>query len=88
MLLFARASRLIRTGRIDAAEELLKEAAAVFESLGDVRERAVTMGKIADSLQADGQLDEALKTWQEEMLPAMERLGNVRSRAANNGQNR
>ena len=35
--------------------------AAVFERLGDARERAMTMGKIADILQARGQLDEALK---------------------------
>src|SRR5262249_14157935 len=57
MLLFARASRLIQTGRINAAEDLLNEAASVFESLDDVRSRAVTMGQIADILQARGQLD-------------------------------
>jgi tetratricopeptide (TPR) repeat protein len=81
MLLFARASRLIRTGRLDAAEELLKEAAAVFESVDDVRGRAVTMGRIADILQARWQLDEALKIRKAEQLPVYERLGDVRERA-------
>ena len=33
----------------------------VFEQLGDMRSKAVTMGNIADVLQARGQLDEALR---------------------------
>jgi hypothetical protein len=41
--------------------------------LGDVRSRAVTMGKIADILQARGQLDEALKIHNEEQLPVQAR---------------
>jgi esterase/lipase superfamily enzyme len=44
-----------------------------------VRSRAVTMGKIADILQARGQLDEALKIRTEEQLPVYQRLGDVRS---------
>src|SRR5271168_2430301 len=36
------------------------------------------MGKIADILQARGQLDEALKIRNEEELPVYERLGDVR----------
>jgi len=43
-----------------------------------VRERAVTMGKIADILQARGELDEALRIRREEELPIYERLGDVR----------
>ena len=86
MLLFTQASRLIQTGRIDDAEHLLNEAAGVFASLGDVRSRAVTMGKIADILQARGQLDEALKIRNEEELPIYQRLGDVRSRAVTMGQ--
>jgi len=46
--------------------------------LGDVRSRAVTMGQIADILQARGQLDEALKIRTDEELPVYERLGDVR----------
>jgi len=50
--------------------------------------RAVTMGKIADILQARGQLDEALKIRTDEELPVYERLGDVRSRAVTMGKNR
>lgn len=48
---------------------------SVYERLGDVRARAVTLGQIADVLQAQGQLDEALRIRQEEELPVYERLG-------------
>ena len=51
-----------------------------------MRSRAVTMGQIADILQARGQLDEALKIRNEEQLPVYERLGDVRSRAVTMGQ--
>jgi hypothetical protein len=43
-----------------------------------VRARAVTLGKIADVLQARGQLDEALRIRQEEELPVYERLRSAR----------
>jgi hypothetical protein len=43
-----------------------------------VRERAVTLGKIADVLMARGELDEALRIRREEQLPVYERLGDVR----------
>ena len=87
MLLFARASRLIQTGHIDEAEQLLTEVVgSVRVTLGDVRARAVTMGQIADILQARGQLDEALKIRNEEELPVYQRLGDVRSRAVTMGK--
>jgi esterase/lipase superfamily enzyme len=44
------------------------------------------MGKIADILQARGQLDEALKIRNEEQLPVYERLGDVRSLAVTMGR--
>ena len=44
------------------------------------------MGKIADVLQARGQLDEALRIRQEEELPVYERLGDVRSKAITMGK--
>jgi len=53
----------------------------VYERLGDVRLRAVTLGYIADILQARGELDEALRILREEELPVYERLGDVRERA-------
>src|SRR5512132_219513 len=39
------------------------------------------MGKVADILQARGELDEALRIRREEQLPVYERLGDVRARA-------
>ena len=53
----------------------------IFERLGDVRSKALTMGKIADILQARGQLDEALRIRQDDELPVYERLGDVRAKA-------
>ncbi|MDY7096125.1 MAG: tetratricopeptide repeat protein, partial [Acidobacteriota bacterium] len=62
--------------RIRREEEL-----PVYERLGDVRERAITMGQIADILGARGDLEEALRIRREEELPVYERLGDVRERA-------
>ncbi|MDS4060138.1 MAG: tetratricopeptide repeat protein, partial [Candidatus Contendobacter sp.] len=62
------------------------EELPVYERLGDVRERAVTLGKIADVLQARGELDEALRIRREEELPVYERLGDVRERAVTLGK--
>lgn len=53
----------------------------VYERLGDVREKAVTMGKIADILEVRGDLDQALRIRQHDELPVHERLGDVRSKA-------
>jgi hypothetical protein len=44
------------------------------------------MGKIADILQARGELDEALRTLRNEALPAFERLGDVRAKAVTMGK--
>ena len=46
--------------------------------LGDVRSVAVTRGRIADILQARGELDEALRI-RREQIPVYERLGDERS---------
>jgi len=62
------------------------EELPVYEKLGDVRSRAVTLGQIADVLQARGELDEALRIRREEVLPVIEKLGDVRSRAVTLGQ--
>ncbi len=43
----------------------------VYERLGDVRSRAVTMGQIADVLQVRGDLDEALRIRREEESPGL-----------------
>jgi phosphopentomutase len=44
------------------------------------------MGKIADVLEARGQLDESLRIYQEEALPVFERLGDVREGAITMGK--
>ncbi|XYI03492.1 hypothetical protein ACMHYB_28460 [Sorangium sp. So ce1128] len=56
--------------RIRREEEL-----PVYERLGDVHSRAMTLGKIADVAHTRGQLDEALRICREELLPVFERLG-------------
>ena len=58
----------------------------MYERLGDVRAKAITMGKIAGILQARGQLDEALRIHQEEALPVYERLGDVHAKAFTMGR--
>jgi tetratricopeptide (TPR) repeat protein len=81
MLETAEADRLVLTGKPDAALELLRPAAQTVEGLGDIRSRAVTMGRIADILAGRGESDEALRIRREEQLPVYERLGDVRERA-------
>ena len=70
----------------EKALETLRDAADLFKDAGDMRSRAVTMGKIADVLQQRGETDEALRIRREEELPVYERLGDVRSRAVTMGQ--
>lgn len=54
--------------------------------LGEVRERAITMGQIADILVLRDDLDEDLRIRKEEQLPVFERLGDVRRRAITMGR--
>ncbi len=58
----------------------------LYRRLGDAKSQAITMGRIADILQARGQLDEALRIHQEELLPVFERLGDVREKAITMGK--
>ncbi len=61
----------------------------MFEGWGTCRfwrARAVTLGKIADVLQARGEPDEALRIRREDELPVYERLGDVRARAVTLGK--
>ncbi len=80
------ATQEAQRGAIDQALEHLEEAEQVFRSEGDVRSRAVAMGKIADILEARGDLDEALRIRNEEQLPVFEKLGDVRARAVTMGK--
>ncbi|MFD2233224.1 CHAT domain-containing protein, partial [Phaeospirillum tilakii] len=74
------AEATLATDGPEVALARLARAAEQLGEAGDVRSRAVTMGKIADILQARGELDAALKIRQEEELPVYDRLGDVRSR--------
>ena len=69
------AAQKAQGGEPDEALTWLEKAKAEFERLGDVRSRAVTMGKIADILQARGDLNEALRIHEEERWPVAEKLG-------------
>ena len=83
-----RGSRRLRSGsngevfkhNVGGADEALiwfEKAKTEFERLGDVRENAVTMGKIADILESRGDLDEALRIRQQEQLPVHEKPQDV-----------
>ncbi|MCC7018720.1 MAG: tetratricopeptide repeat protein [Ardenticatenales bacterium] len=63
----------------------LTSATIEMADQGDLREHAVSMGKVADILEQRGETDGALRIRLEEQLPAYERLGDVRSRAVTLG---
>ncbi len=86
-LQFDYCSLLIQQGSMEQALQRLQESVLpTYEQLGDVRSRAMTMGKIADILQSRGNLDEALRIRQQEELPVYEQLGDVRERAVTMGK--
>ena len=74
-LLTQAAERFRQVGDLVEAERLLNEVKRHFEKLGYMRERAVTLGKIADILQARGEFDEALRIRREEVLPISQQMG-------------
>ena len=81
-LLYELGLLLFDLGDYDAALAHWQQVALpLCQRMGAEREVAVTQGKIADILQAQGQLNEALHIRREEQLPVYERLGDVRSRA-------
>jgi hypothetical protein len=74
-------------GELDEALRIRKEEELpVYERLGYVRLRAITMGRIADILQVRGQLDDALSIRKKEELPVYESLGDAHSRAVTMGK--
>ena len=73
-------------GNYEAAEDSFQHALPLYQTLQDEKSIAVTMGKIADILQARGELDEALRIQREEVLPACEYLGEVRGKAVTMGK--
>ncbi len=73
-------------GHYQEAELDFQQALKLYQSLGAEKSIAVTQGRIADILYRRGELDEALRIYQEEEMPVYERLGDVRSRAVTLGQ--
>jgi tetratricopeptide (TPR) repeat protein len=65
-------------GELDEALRIHKEQLPVRERLGDVRGIAVTQGKIADILEKKGELEHAITIYEQEVLPAYEKLGDTR----------
>ena len=70
-------------GRTADAEAAYRNAA---RTATDERTRAFAASGIADILKARGQLDEALRIYQEGVLPVVDPLGDVRSRAVTMGK--
>ncbi len=65
-------------GQLDEALKIRnEEQLPVYERLGDVRSRAVTMHWISQILDAQGTFAESLQILREEVLPIYERLGDV-----------
>ncbi len=56
-------------GQLDEALRIRREEELpVYEKLGDIRSRAVTMGQIADTLAGQGQIDEAIRIREHEVM--------------------
>ncbi|MGB5597549.1 MAG: tetratricopeptide repeat protein [Thiothrix litoralis] len=70
----------------EALADLKTKVLPWFIKLNDLKQQAETQGRIADILQARGQLDEALNIRQTEELPVYEKLGDVRSKAVTMGK--
>jgi len=63
-------------GELDEALRIrIDEQLPVYDKLGDIRSRAVTMGYIADIYYLRGELDEALRIRIDEVLPVFDKLG-------------
>ncbi len=75
-----------QAGAMDRAFAAAQEKADVDRRREDEREVAQARNLAANILQTRGQLDEALRIWQEEVLPILEKLGHVRNRAVTLGQ--
>lgn len=67
-----------RLGLWDASLICATQAKSSFSALGNERMAAQAQGKIADILQARGQLDEALAVWRDDVLPVFELAGYTR----------
>ena len=76
----------VSLGNVEEAEAAYRNARAALSRLDDRRLIAITEGRIADILEARGELDEALRIRTEEELPVHERLGDLRALAVAKGK--
>lgn len=74
-------------GKLDEALQIYREQMLpLCDSMGDVRERAVTRGHMATILRLQGEYDEALRINEQEQLPVFEKVGDQRERVYALGQ--
>ena len=75
-----------RLGQWRESEAAARAAEHTFLHAGNTRMAVLAKSQIADILQARGDLDEALRIRKDDVLPVLERLGDVRSMAIIQGQ--
>ena len=73
-------------GHREDAEQSYSQALTAVSETDDRRRRAIVQGRIADTLAARGDLDEALRIRREDEIPVYERLGDQRSLAIARGK--
>ncbi len=85
-ILFTLAYVAHSSGDLDKALSTAQEKVDLDKTQNNEREATLAKGKIADILEARGQLDDALRIRTEDQLPVYERLGDVRLLAITKGQ--
>jgi hypothetical protein len=85
-LVWTPAKAAFPSGQRIMAKPMARESAALENDRNEVLEGVKARRQVADDLQAQGALDEALRIRREELLPAFEKLGDGRSRAVTLGQ--
>jgi len=76
----------LRSGALDRSLAAATEKRDLDQERGDERASALASGAITDILEARGDLDEALRIRQQELLPIFEKLGDVGTRAVTLGK--
>ncbi|HSK77210.1 MAG TPA: hypothetical protein VLQ45_12210, partial [Thermoanaerobaculia bacterium] len=76
----------LKSGLLDRAMKVAQDKLALDSSRGEEHRVAIAVGLVADILEAQGQLDDALKIRQEEEIPVYERIGDIRARAVTLGK--
>ncbi|WP_245678597.1 hypothetical protein [Chondromyces crocatus] len=85
-LLWTLAHVAMRGGELEKALNVAAEKERIDRARGDDKEVAIARSCRADILEARGELKEALRILQEEMLPLFEKLDDMRSRAVTKGK--